>query len=255
MELITDFKRIDDIWLDNHPDVRVIGSPTTGVDHIDLEAIGRRGVKFVSLQGERRFLNKITSTAEHTIGMMLSLARNYPEAIKGKRVLGHKLSGKTIGIIGNKGRIGKKVAKIAKALGMKVIGMDRGDDFLDLLVKSDFVTVHIPLHGNSWFLNYSHFVLMKRTAFFINTSRLGVVTHGHLLRALKDGLIQGAATDFIDDPDLVTYAKKNKNLILTPHIGGFTEEDRKLTDDFILKKMRKHLQPSPWDRFKKLFTI
>lgn len=244
MALITDFKRIDDAWMDAHPDVKVIGSPTTGTDHIDLEALEKRGIKLISLQGERKFLNNITSTAEHTFGLILSLLRDYPRAFNGRdwRPLGQKLSGKTLGIIGCKGRIGKQMKRIAKGFGMKVIGVDKKHgSWLELLARSDIVTVHIPLAGNEGFINYSHFAHMKPEAYFINTSRSGVVQKGHLLQALKDGKIKGAAMDFTDDPDLVKHAENSHNLILTDHIGGNTREDRAKTDEFIIHKMKKCL--------------
>lgn len=235
------FEKIDAQWLDAHQDVKVIGSPTTGLDHIDQAACQERGVKVVSLQGELSFLRTITSTAEHTWGLIIALSRGYRSAFDGVRRQGNRLSGKTLGIIGSRGRIGTQVAKYAKVFGMKVKKADKGDKLVSLLRESDVVTVHIPLQGNEGFFTLAHFKQMKPTSYFVNTSRTKVMKDGALFGALRDGLIAGAAVDFTDDPDLVQYAKTHDNLILTPHIGGNTTEDRKLTDDFILERMQQCL--------------
>ena len=235
------FERIDAHWLDTHPDVKVIGSPTTGLDHIDLVLCQERGVKVVSLQGELSFLRSITSTAEHTWGLIIALSRCYRSAFDGVRRQGNRLSGKTLGIIGSRGRIGTQVAKYAKAFGMKIKKADKGDKLVGLLRESDVVTAHIPLQGNEGFWKLAHFKQMKPSAVFINTSRTRIVEDGALLSALRDGLIAGAAMDFTDDPELVQYAKTHDNLILTPHIGGNTVEDRAATDLFIQEKMQKAL--------------
>lgn len=239
--LNTTFERIDAAWLAAHPGVKVIGSPTTGLDHIDLEACQAAGVKVVSLQGERRFLDTITSTAEHTMGLILSLARNYRTGLHGHRTLGHKLSGKTLGIVGNRGRIGKQMKRLGKAFGMKVIGCDKGGKILDLLRQSDIITIHIPLVGNEGWWKAIHFKLMKRSSYFINTSRTRIMEGGALAKALREGWIAGAALDFTDDPELVALAKTDQRLILTDHLGGNTEEDRALTDEFIQAKVNRCL--------------
>jgi len=236
--LLTNFDRVDAAWLDAHPTVRVLGAPMTGLDSIDLEECERRGVKVVSLQGERRFLKTITSTAEHTWGLITALSRGYKAAFRGERNIGFKLAGKTIGIVGCRGRIGTQIARMAKAFGMKIIGVEKSSwNWKKMLTESDVITLHIPLVGNEGLWKTKHFEYMKRSAFFVNTSRSGVVEREALFSALTDGKIKGAAVDFVDDPELVEYERTHDNLILTPHIGGFTFEDRKLTDLFIINKM------------------
>ena len=239
--IIRNFETVDAAFLDAHPGLRVLGVPQTGLDNVDEALCAARGVKVVSLRGERSFLDTITSTAEHTWGLIIALMRGYRSAFDGVRRQGNRLSGKTLGIVGSKGRIGSQVAKYAKAFGMKVKKADKGDKLVGLLRESDVVTVHIPLQGNEAYWKLAHFKQMKPSAVFINTSRTRIVEDGALLSALRDGLIAGAAVDFTDDPDLVQYAKTHDNLILTPHIGGNTTEDRKLTDDFILERMQQCL--------------
>ena len=81
------------------------------------------------------------------------------------------------------------------------------------------------------------FSQMKSTAYLINTSRGGVIEKGALLWALENGIIKGAAVDFVDDPQLLQYAKIHSNLILTPHLGGATFEDMSRTEEFIINKV------------------
>jgi len=241
--LVKNFERIDATWLAAHPEVKVLAVPQTCPDNVDEVACEQAGVRVVTLQGERAFLDSITSTAEHTFGLILALARNYKAALCwGKRTEGHKLAGKTLGIVGIKGRIGQQMKRIAKGFGMKVIGTDKdGRGLLKLLKESDIVTVHISLAGNEGFWKLTHFKQMKRTAFFVNTSRTNIMEKGALLQALEEGLIAGASLDFVDDEELREYENSNDNLVLSPHIGGNTVEDRLLTDEFIINKAQKCL--------------
>lgn len=239
--LLTNFDRVDAAWFDLHPTVKILGSPTTGLDHIDLQEAERRGVRVVSLQGEREFLNTVTSTAELTWGLILALHREFKRALfsTAYRQKGYKLAGKTLGIIGVEGRIGSQVKKIGEAFSMNILGVDKGCNIAELLAKSDVVTVHIPLQGNESFLKQKHFKAMKPSAFFVNTSRTGIMEKGALLTALEEGWIAGAALDFVDDPALSMYNKRYDNLIITNHLGGNTFEDRAATDVFIQDKMNK----------------
>lgn len=249
------FEKVDSAWLDKHPNLRILGSPTTGEDHLDREALSRRGVKFVSLKGERKFLNRVSSTSEHALGLIIALMRNYKKALQTPSpprsdLMGHKLRGKTAGIIGHKGRIGTHLTKYLKALGMRIRGYDTvGPSWwpdwtgsLDrLLSESDVVSIHVPLMGNEGWFTRKMFGKMKKTAFIVNTSRPGIFEKGALLEALEGKVISGAALDFTDDPELVRYAETHPNLILTNHIGGFTKDDRELTDAFIAEKVKRML--------------
>ena len=243
----------------------------TGLDHIDLKECEKRGIKVISLQGETQFLREVTSTAEHTIGLMIALLRNYLVALSGPWLLrdayiGHKLKGKKICLIGGQGRIGTQVCKVVEALGMrpylfdivyeepfwlqwfgKITGLEDEEDTLidrlnDVLSRSDIVSIHIPLSGNEGFFTREMFEQMKNNAYFINTSRSKVVEDGALIYALKNKLIAGAAVDFTDDPELVKYAAESDNLILTNHIGGVTHEDWALTEKFIIKKIDEYME-------------
>lgn len=240
---------LEKINLDDFPRLRVIGCNMTGTDHLPTEEIEQRGIRLISLKGEIEFLQTITSTAEHTIGLIIALLRNYKTALSGpykdrEAYKGHALSRKNLGIIGGNGRIGMQVRDIAKALGMYVSSVDRGweGNLPSLLGGSHIITLHIPLQSNMGFFTREMFQQMKPTAYLINTSRNRVIEKGALLWALKNKIIAGAAVDFIDDPELVEYAKDHDNLILTNHIGGCTEEDMKRTEEFIERKVEEFME-------------
>lgn len=236
--IIRNFETVDAAFLDAHPGLRVLGVPQTGLDNVNEALCQARGVKVVSLRGERSFLDSITSTSEHTMFLLLALMRRARTNFRGDRKVGNTLAGKTLGLIGNKGRVATQVARMARGFGMRVHGVDKGSKkYVRLLKESDVVSLHVPLAGNEQWFGRVHFSLMKPTSYLINTSRTKVMQDGSLWEALRAGTIAGAAVDFMDDPQLVEYAKTNDNLILTPHCGGFTEEDRQKTDDFILEKM------------------
>lgn len=239
---------VDKEWLDQRPVLRVLGVNTTGLDHIDLDECKKRGIKVISLKGSDLFLSTITSTAEHTIGLIIALLRNYKTALNApykdrEEYKGHTLSGKTICLIGGRGRIGKQVRKVCEALGMKVRIHDQEpiDNLLQDLQNSDIVTIHIPLDGNTGFFTKEMLNYMKPTAILINTSRDKVIEQGALLWALENKIIAGASVDFIDDKRLVEYAKEHNNLILTPHLGGCTFEDREKTYNFIKKLVENYI--------------
>ena len=213
----------------------------------------KRGIKLICLRDYPEFLKTISSTAEHTIGLIVALLRNYKTALNAPykerdAYMGHTLSGKTLGIVGGHGRVGFQVAKIAEAFGMDVLIYDRvrvDNKWLTslpvLLQRSDIVSVNIFLAGNEGFFTKKMFSQMKPTAYFVNTSRSKIVQDGALLYALENNIIVGAAVDFVDDPALLEYSKTHDNLILTNHLGGCTEEDMRKTEDFITQKVKKYV--------------
>lgn len=246
---------LEKINLDDFPDLQVIGCNMTGTDHLPIKEMERRGIKLISLKGETEFLKEITSTAEHTIGLIIALLRNYKTALNGPYedrgiYKGHTLKGKTLGIAGY-GRVGKQIAEIGKVLGMRVViyepylmDWNTHDWALGpaaLCKESNILSLHIPLPGNEGFFTRAMFQQMKPTAYLINTSRDGVIEKGALKWALENKIIAGAAVDFTDDEELVHYARDHDNLILTPHIGGCTYEDMEKTEEFITNKVEEYI--------------
>lgn len=227
--------------------VEVIGCNATSTEHLDKYR--EMGIKVIDLKGETKFLETITSTAEHTIGLIIALLRNYKTALNAPykdrdSYRGRTLSGKTILLIGGNGRVGRQVRDRAEAFEMKVLIYEKNEPIENLykdLEESDVASIHIPLSNNESFFSREFFSLMKPTSYLINTSRLGVVDNSALLKALESGKIAGAAVDFIEDKKLVEYARTHNNLILTNHQGGNTYEDRQRTEDFIIKKITDYL--------------
>ncbi|MBI2547090.1 MAG: hydroxyacid dehydrogenase [Candidatus Aenigmarchaeota archaeon] len=238
--------KFDRELLEKADNLKAIATATTGTDHIDLEYAKERGIKVISAPGANAI-----ATAEHTFGMILSLVRNIPwgfESIKNfeykrSEFLGSELNGKTIGIIGF-GRIGCQVGRYAKTFGMKILtydpyinenlARDIGAEIvpLDKLLKdSDIISIHaFASPENENMISNEQFSKMKKTAFLINVSRGSLVDEDALIDALKTNKIQGAALDVLkEEPpsrsnNLIDYAKRSNNLIITPHLGGSTKE-------------------------------
>lgn len=256
------------------PKLRVIASPTTGLDHIDLAAAERRGVKIVSLKGKRELLDKIFATSELTVTLILSLLRFVPAAHRhvlggswNRQVfIGREVSGKTVGIVGC-GRLGARVAIILQAMGARVIATDPYQaaeripagvtlvSLNELLDQSDIVTVHVDLRPeNEKMFGTEQFTRMKPGAYFINTSRGQMVDETALLQALTSGHLGGAALDVMQGEDadgrhleqnsLVAYARTHANLLFTPHLGGATWESMGVTEEAIAREVVQLLQTS-----------
>src|SRR3989344_1597678 len=158
--------QIDKKWIDEMPNLKIIASPATGYNHLDIEYARKRGIKIISLRGRTSFLKNIPSTAEETMALIFALARNIPASFddvkKGNwdRLYwrGHQLLHKTIGLLGF-GRLGKLVTKYSKPLGMKVVACDpyvskntmkkMGVEKVkmdDLFRNSDIVSLHVLLN-------------------------------------------------------------------------------------------------------------
>jgi D-3-phosphoglycerate dehydrogenase len=259
--------QIDAQALEQAAKLRAIVSPTTGLDHIDLDAAARRGVTVLSLKGETVFLRSIPATAELTWGLLLALTRHIPQAhesvLRGEwdrdRFKGHDLAGQTLGILGL-GRIGEKVARYADAFGMRVIacdpyraewpaGVERAAGLADLLAQSEILSLHVPLNAETHrMIGTAELNLLPRGALLINTARGDVLDELALLAALESGQLGGAALDVIwneragGGTRLAEYARRHANLILTPHIGGATVESMAATEVFMARKLRDGLK-------------
>lgn len=212
-----------------------------GVDNVDVKAATERGIMVINAPESTSI-----TVAEHSIGLMLALARKISIADRsvkeGKweknRFMGIELNGKTLGIIGM-GRIGSQVVVRTKAFGMDILVYDpyisreaaeemgvTVTDLETLLRESDIVTIHVPLTPETRHLiSDDEFKLMKETAFIVNCARGGIIDEDALYRALKDGEIAGAALDvFEEEPPEGSPLLELENVVLTPHIGASTAE-------------------------------
>lgn len=259
--------RLDEMILSSAEKLKVVATPTTGTDHVDTEYLEKRGIHFISLKGERKFLDSVFATAEHTVGMILSLIRNTHGAhrnVSGGKLWdrdsfrGYELFGKRAGILGL-GRLGTRVAHYLNSFGMEVVASDIAPvsnpdsvtmvDLETLLETSDILTVHIDLREeNRGFMNSEKFRRMKKGSFFINTSRGDVVDESALLKSLENGRIRGAALDVLQGEvnktvtsSPIIEACEKHNILLTPHIGGATFESMEKTEIFIADKIREFL--------------
>jgi len=262
--------RISGRVMNQLPNLKVIGTSTTGLNHIDIAEAKRRGIRVISLRGETKFLKTIFPTAEETIGLMVMLMRNLPwgfDAVRAGRwdkekFYGHELAGKTIGIIGF-GRLGTMVARYARVFGMNVIAHDphvsemkmrrEGAKKVSLdrvFTHADVVSNHVLLTEKTYHLvKRRHFQLMKPTAYYVNTARGELNEEVPLLEALVKKRIAGAALDVLENEDprgghirrhpLVRYARSHRNLVIVPHLGGATFESMARTEDFIAEKILK----------------
>ncbi|MDQ7844345.1 MAG: phosphoglycerate dehydrogenase [Armatimonadota bacterium] len=221
--------------------LRVVARAGVGVDNIDVEAATRRGILVLNAPD-----SSTVSTAEHTLAMLLALARKIPAAHAAaaaghwsrERFTGIELHGKTLGIVGL-GRIGGEVARRAQAFGMRVVACDpfvtaeraeRLDVELvsweDLLERSDIVTLHVPLTERTRHLiDRAALARLRRGALIVNCARGGLIDEEALLAALEEGHIGGAALDvFEDEPPGPGGLRAHPRVVLTPHLGASTAE-------------------------------
>jgi D-3-phosphoglycerate dehydrogenase len=221
--------------------LKVIGRAGIGVDNVDIPAASQKGIIVMNTP----FGNTVT-TAEHAISLMVSAARNIPQAtasMKAEKWEKSKFAGvevyqKTLGIIGT-GNIGALVIERAHGLKMRVVAYDpfisqeRADDLgvelvelEDLYKRADFITIHTPLtSATKHLVNDDAFDKMKEGAILVNASRGGVVDEDALDRALEQGKIRGAALDvFEEEPVKGHPLLRHDNFICTPHLGASTEE-------------------------------
>lgn len=243
--------------------LKAVISPTTGLDHIDLEAANQHNIVVFSLHGETSFLENIYSTAEYTFALLLSLIRNIPSAaaaVKQNRIeqnqyRGHELHGKNLGIIGC-GRLGNMVARYGYGFGMHLLGYDpykselpehveRCDELDELLSRSDILLIHVPLNESTkGMISTRELSLLDKGAYVVNTSRGAIVDEDALIDAIESGHLGGAAVDVLTNEQLIPtqghrlieLAKTHSNVLITPHIAGAAEEAIEKTDIFVINK-------------------
>ena len=239
--------QVDEEILASAPNLKMVATATTGLNHIDQQAAQRQGVAVLSLKGETEFLAQISATAEHTWGLLLALIRQTPEAISHVRegkwdrneFVGRELSGRTLGILGY-GRLGRIVAEYARAFRMNVlahdpnpISKDPGVSYVtlpELLQSAEVLSVHVSLDASTrGMIGPKEFALMRRGVYLVNTARGEIIDEPAFLNALEKGWVAGAAVDVLCNEShtadrqsgkMVEYAQTHTNLLITPHIGG-----------------------------------
>jgi D-3-phosphoglycerate dehydrogenase len=234
---------------------KIMARVGVGLDNIDTEAATAKNIRVINaVEGA------MNAVAELVIGLMLAMARDIPRAdrevragnwIK-KELMGTELAGKYLGIVGL-GNIGKRLARLARALNMNIIGFDvipidpefvkevglMKADLDTLLQSADYVSLHVPLLDSTKnLINAQRISTMKKTARIINTSRGGTIDENALYEALKTGNLGGAALDvFEKEPAVGNKLVSLPNFIATPHIGAQTKEAQSLAANVIAEKI------------------
>ena len=225
--------------LANPGKLKIIGRAGVGVDNIDVKAATEKGILVINTPQVNA-----AAAAELAIGLMFGLARKIELAAESmrhgiwekKKFMGVEIAGKTLGVVGL-GNIGRNAAQRGVGLGMKVIGYDpfppkelpagvKVVSLDELVTKSDFVTLHVPLTVDTKNLfGADAFAKMKKGAYLINCARGGVVDEAAVLVALQAGQLAGAALDvFGKEPPDPSPLFQHENLIASPHLGASTRE-------------------------------
>jgi phosphoglycerate dehydrogenase-like enzyme len=249
--------------------LRLIATATTGASHIDQEALQQRNIPLLTLKGEKELLANLTPAAELSWLLLMACARHLRSAIhhveqgQWERTLfpGTMLKGKVLGIIGF-GRLGSWMAKYAQAFGMEIRANDpyvtefppgvHRVELEELLSTSDFITVHIHLSPETRdLLNAEKIRQIKIGAVLINTSRAELIDENAVVEALEAGRLASAGVDvLLDEPNIFNdplwqYAQHHQNVIITPHIGGFSPEAVDLVVAFTARRILSLLGNQP----------
>jgi glyoxylate reductase len=219
--------------LTSNPNLRMIANYAVGYNNVDVAAARELGITITNTPGVLT-----EATADLTMALILAVTRRLIEGDNDVRRrgrsewvplkwLGTSLQKKRLGIIGI-GRIGTAVASRARAFGMEIVGVRRGDALEPLLATSDIVSIHTPLNAETHHLiNAAAIAKMKRGAFLINTARGPIVDEDALCDALQSGHLAGAGLDVYEfEPAVSPRLLAMPNVVLAPHIGSATFEAR-----------------------------
>jgi D-3-phosphoglycerate dehydrogenase len=263
-------ERLDKRWAARFPSLRFIVTPTTGLNHIDIEYFAQRGVEILSLRGRTDFLDSIRATAEHTLAMALALVRRVPKAVQHARAggwdrypfKGSELNGKRVLLLGY-GRIGRQLQQLYGAFGCEVrahdadlskIPMALRCDYPSVLAHTDVLSIHVNLtYETVGLVDAAQLEYLPCHAIVINTARGEIIDQIALLQMLKNGRLAGAALDVLhgepnpfdaQTAELIA-AIDEERLLLTPHIGGFTEESLNKVEIYMSEVLVSRLRENP----------
>jgi len=252
--------------------LKVIGRAGVGVDNVAVDAATEKGILVVNAPEANTI-----SAAEHTIAMMLSLARQIPSANRSlksgkwdrKTHMGVQVNGKVLGIVGL-GRVGSEVAKRAKGLGMKIVAYDpfiteeKANELgitlttlQETLKLADFITLHTPLSKETRHLiGEKEFALMRDGVRVINCARGGIIDEKALHGAMKSGKVAGAALDvFEQEPPEDRELLEQECVVVTPHLGASTTEAQEAAALVIAEEVLAALQNRPVKNAVNMFYI
>lgn len=238
---IRSYTTVNQTYLDRFPNLSVIIRAGTGLDNIDLVLTKQRNIHVISSPGSNAY-----SVAEHALSMILILLKNifgHAQNLslgswRSKELQGLELRGKTVGLIGC-GAVGKHLAQLLLPFGVKMLGYDKylpSDTFADLsivqveldtlLKSSNIISIQVPLTPETTnLIGHAQLAMMKPSSYLVNVSRGEVIDESALFSALNHHTIKGAAVDVVvgePSPNKRLFALNN--LIITPHVAGFTQE-------------------------------
>ena len=259
------FGRVTAGVLDACPRLKLIVTRSAGYDHIDLDAAQAQGVVVCNVPDYGAHM-----IAEHAFGLMLAVARNICRGHERYRRLqrfddtglgGVELYGKTLGVIGT-GRIGRHSIRVGTGFGMTVLAYDvvpdealateLGFQYMpmdEVLGNADFVTLHVPLmEATQHLIDAEALAGIKPGAILVNTSRGGVVDTRALKEALASGRLRGAGLDVLEDERAAYHDFGQANVVVTPHLGWYTEEARDRILQISLQNVRAWVEGNPIHR-------
>lgn len=235
--------------LEANPNLRIVSNHAVGYNNIDIEAARELGIAVTNTPGVLT-----EATADLTMALMLAVVRRIVEGDAELRatgrceweplkLLGSSLQGKKLGILGM-GRIGTAVAARARAFGMEILGIRRGDPLDELLETSDVISIHAPLSRETHHvIDAAALARMKAGAYLINTSRGALVDEDALCDALDSGHLRGAGLDVYEhEPEVNPRLLSMKNVVILPHIGSATEEARNAMARIAATNVLRYLQ-------------
>ncbi|MCL4356174.1 MAG: hydroxyacid dehydrogenase [Nitrososphaerota archaeon] len=247
--------KVDREVLERANRLKLVARPGTGLDNVDVGFAKERGVAVVNSPE-----SLVEAVAEQVVMVMLALSRKLIRADTGTRsgkwekngLVGREMKGKVLGVVGF-GRIGRRIAEVGKALGMSTLAYDvisvppdvlgplsaRMVSLDELFSSSDYITLHVPLTPETaHMVDASRIARMKDRSVLVNMSRGGVVDEDALASALREGRLGGAALDVFEKEPPSGAILSAPNAILTPHIGGQTEEAQENAIEVVGEKVR-----------------
>jgi D-3-phosphoglycerate dehydrogenase len=251
--------QVDAALLEHARKLRVIGRAGVGVDNIDLDAATRKGIAVMNTPGANA-----VAVAEQTLAMMLAMARHLCRADalmhagkwEKKSLQGTELRGKTLGVVGL-GKVGMEVARRARSFGMDIVAHDpfvslavakeqdiRMAKLEELYAVADYLTLHVGLTPQTAnMINAESLKKMKWGIRLVNCARGELVDEAALAKALKEGQVAGAALDvFVQEPLKSSPLTALENIVLTPHIGGSTQEAQEAVGYQIALQVKEYLK-------------
>eukprot|EP00039_Didymoeca_costata_P019744 m.338756 g.338756 ORF g.338756 m.338756 type:complete len:314 (+) comp18535_c0_seq1:138-1079(+) len=256
--------KVTKAMVDAAPNLKVVLSGTTGTNHIDKSALEARNIPLFHLHGEHT-----RPTAEHSMGMLLGIARNIRPAhealLAGEwdrhRFIGRELKGLKLGIVGL-GKIGSETCRLATGFGMQVsaydpyvpkekmteVGAEKVDSLQDLFSAMDAISLHCPLTDETrGMISAELLASLKDGSYVVNCARAGIVDDDALVKEIEKGRLCAAVDVFDPEPPgkehiLVKCASKHNTLILTPHLGASTEQAVERSSCKLAADALKHLK-------------